>query len=114
MFRVIMIKVMNCDGVACDEFPPTVVVLRKVVVLCEVVVLGEVVVLDEVVVLYKVVVSYKVEFSYILASLSMSFALNPSLWPMIAFASCSNNRYLNFSYRLTQYIQSYMKQESYI
>ena len=54
------------------------------------------------------------EFSCILWTLRMSFSLNPSIWPIRAFGSCSINRHLRFSYSLTQYIQSEMKQESYV
>ena len=53
-------------------------------------------------------------FWYISASFWRSLSLNPSLWPICAFGSCSINRHLHFSYRLTQYLQSEMKQESYV
>ena len=53
-------------------------------------------------------------FLYIAASFLRSFLLNPLLWPICAFGSCSINGHLCFSNRLTQYMQSKMKQESYI
>ena len=37
------------------------------------------------------------EFSFIFASLSMSFSLNPSLLPIVAFVSRTINRHLHFS-----------------
>ena len=56
---------------------------------------------------FKVEFPCKVEFcseaesSYILATLSMSFALNPFPWPLCAGGSCSINRHLHFSYMIS-------------
>jgi hypothetical protein len=40
-------------------------------------------------------------FWYMSASFWRSLSLNPSLWPICAFGSCSIKRHLHFSYRLT-------------
>jgi hypothetical protein len=44
-------------------------------------------------------------YGYIRLSFWMSLALNPDLWPICAFASCSINRHVHFSFRLTVHIK---------
>jgi len=96
-----MIKVINCHRVAVDEFSLVAVDEFSLVAVDEISVVAvdefSVVAVDE----FSSVVDDGI--LYIFASFRMSFSLNPTIWPIVAFGSYNINRQLHFSYRPTRY-----------